>query len=69
MYIVNALVKLVLLFKVFGKRTNHILTVINYFKETPIRISIKGSLTHNDRLGYIPMFAPKTISFSLNVTK
>ena len=27
MYIVNALVRLVLLFNVFGKRTNHILTV------------------------------------------
>jgi hypothetical protein len=28
MYIVNALAKLVLLFLAFGKRTNHILTVI-----------------------------------------
>ena len=32
MYIVNALVRSVLLFKVIGKRTNHILTVSRQFK-------------------------------------
>ena len=32
MYIVNALVRSVQLFKVFGKRTNHILTVIRNLK-------------------------------------
>ncbi len=32
MYIVNALVRSVQLFKVFGKRTNHILTVMRNLK-------------------------------------
>ena len=33
MYIVNALVRSVQLFKVFGKRTNHILTVMRNSKQ------------------------------------
>jgi len=37
MYIVNALVRSVQLFKVFGKRTNHILTVTCYVRKQNVK--------------------------------